>query len=135
MVSVDQHNKDLWRLLLCLFVCMYDLMLYNHGKLLSYLEDPLLNRIVPGNVSQRQSTRIKCPFVCQQADNLLFLNNLKRLFSTREWTICPGQSRVTAYEMNTLPAELPCPVTSFMFISQMTSFKNDRLDYCVCKKS
>ena len=48
------------------FVCLFDLMLDVHGKQLrSCWDSQLLNHTVPGQVSWREFTSIKCPFFCQ----------------------------------------------------------------------
>ena len=48
------------------YVCLFELLLYVHGKQLrSCREGQLLNYTVPGQVSQRQFTSIKCPFFHQ----------------------------------------------------------------------
>ena len=52
----------------------------------------LLNHTVPGQVSRRQLTSVKCPFFWPETDNLLFLNKRKRGKSTDVrfyiWTVC-----------------------------------------------
>ena len=45
------------------FACLFDLMLYVHGKQLrSCWDAPLLYHTVPGQASRRQFASIKCPF-------------------------------------------------------------------------
>ena len=45
--------------------CLFDLMLYVHGKQLSCRDHQLLNHTVPGQASQKQFTSIKSPLFCQ----------------------------------------------------------------------
>ena len=48
--------------------CLFDLLLYIHGKQLrSCPEGHLLSHTVPGQASRRQFTSIKCPFFRQFA--------------------------------------------------------------------
>ena len=47
------------------FVCLFDLMLYVHGKQLRSWDGQLLNHTVPGQASRRQFTSIECPLFRQ----------------------------------------------------------------------
>ena len=76
---------------LCI-ICLFDLVLYIHGKQLRSCRDSqLLNHTVLRQVSQRQFTSIFCIFfniLLPVTENLLFLNQWKReYFSSKE---CAG---------------------------------------------
>ena len=87
-------------------VCLFDLMLYVHDKLLRSCRDcQLLNHTVLRQASQRQFTRIKCPFFCQKLTTYSScISGRGNLFSTKNVQDARVDLGTAACEADSLPS-------------------------------
>ena len=98
------------------FVCLIGLLLYvNVIQLRICWDGPLLNHTVPGQASRRQFISIKCPLFHQ------YMTTGSSSISTRDFfprnTVPDARVEfgTAAYEADTLPTKLPCPVILELF--------------------